>query len=71
MKPPIYRASWSRDGSIAKTQLGEPSERMEAAMLDASRAVRSGNRSVTILCDEQGADHSDNAGKFFLYRIIK
>jgi len=26
---------------------------------------------ITILCDQEGEDHPDNAGKFFLYRIIK
>jgi hypothetical protein len=26
---------------------------------------------VTILCDQKGEDHPDNAGKFFLHRIVK
>ena len=68
--PYLYRASWSKDGSLPKTQYGAPSERIEAARADAFKACK-GNRSVTILKDDRGEFHPDNAGKFFLHSIVK
>jgi hypothetical protein len=68
--PYLYRASWSKDGSIAKSSQGQPSERIESAFADAHEAAKS-NKSVTILKDDRGEFHPDNAGKFFLHRIIK
>lgn len=28
-------------------------------------------KTIVILCDREGCDHPDNAGKFFLKRIVK
>jgi hypothetical protein len=28
-------------------------------------------KTMTVLRDSEGADHPDNAGKFFLYQIVK
>lgn len=42
------------------------------ALHEANSMRVSGQYSViTILKDDEGEDHKDNAGKFFLYRIIK
>lgn len=73
---PLYRASWSIDGSLDLAQCGqgETSQRLESAVADANHVARAPGRSaksVTILRDDRGTDHPDNAGKFFLFKIIK
>ena len=40
------------------------------ALHEAER-MASKSKVVTILTDREGIDHADNAGKYFLYQIIK
>lgn len=70
MKPqPMYRARF-RIGR--KIKLGEPSSMLSAAMADCWQAINEkGATFAAIDKDQQGADHPDNAGKFFLYQFIK
>jgi hypothetical protein len=54
-----------------KTTVSEPMESYGAALTMAQAAAKGGAKVVTITRDDEGADHPDNAGKFFLHRIIK
>lgn len=65
---PIYRA---RVRIGRKIELGEPSSMLSAAMADCHQAISKGATFAAIDKDQQGADHPDNAGKFFLYQFIK
>lgn len=65
-----YRASWSKDGSIAATVQGEPHLFLSAAIQEAQR-MKAGNRSVTVLFCDAGEYCAENEGKWFLKLIIK
>ncbi len=55
----------------SNTRESEPSTEDQATN-QALAWLREGNsKTITILRDSEGADHPDNAGKFFLYRIVK
>jgi len=50
----------------------EPTDNVTVAMSQGNALASSGKyKVVTILYDSEGADYTDNAGKFFLHRIIK
>lgn len=65
-----YRASWSRTGRFGDHEyseiVGTFSEALQLAL-----PKRAGHKVVTILKDQEGTDHPDNAGKFFLNHIVK
>jgi hypothetical protein len=65
-----YRASWSKDGSIAKEEQGEPHLFFSAALAEAQRKTTH-NRSVTVLYCDAGECCAENAGKWFLKQIVK
>jgi len=68
-------ALYKAQGSLKRTRKlvdGEPTRNSVTASLDARNMVQSGRyKTVVILCDSEGVDHPDNAGKFFLDRIVK
>ena len=63
---PVFRASWRmpRHKGITQGPI-EPTPELAASHIPASAKV------ATVLRDSQGTDHPDNAGKFFLHRIIR
>ena len=66
--PPLFKASASLRG---KTVASEPTENLAIAIADAWTFKRGQWKAVTVLRDSRGADHPDNAGKYFLYQIVK
>lgn len=67
-------ARFLAEGSRKRTRVIDRSEPGPQAWADAEayRMVCSGKyHTVTVLRDSEGEDHPDNAGKFFLHRIVK
>lgn len=65
-----YIAKGYKLGS-GKEQESNP-DSLSMALLNADRMLKSNQYEViVILRDSEGEDHPDNAGKYFLYRIIK
>ena len=66
---PLYRARIVIKG---KVEHGEPTTMLSAATADCWKAVNErGATFAAIDKNQQGADHPDNAGKYFLYQFIK
>jgi hypothetical protein len=63
--PPRYRAQW-RINHQKQIHAGPPRHTESEAMTD----IQPDAKVAAILKDLQGKDHPDNAGKFFLYRIV-
>ena len=64
----IFKAKWTdrkgtHEGFPYKNNIGP-------AIVEANLHLK-GSRVVIIVRDSEGADHPDNAGKFFLDRILK
>lgn len=68
MNSPLYR---SRSVKKGVETLGNPSPMLSAALADSHKAVFNGAIFAAVDRDSQGADHPDNAGKFFLYQFVK
>lgn len=71
---PLYKAQvTTRVGRKCGETFFTPAfENLSVVMADAvSYASKSYVKTVVVLKDQRGADHPDNKGKFFLYRIIK
>lgn len=60
---PLFKATWTLRGERC-----EGPEELTPGL--ALKAVPDGARTVTVLRDSRGRDHPENAGKFFLHRII-
>ena len=60
--------------SLSKTGLEQestlPLVSLDYALAEAE-ALKAKSKVVTILRDQEGSDHPDNAGKYFLYLIVK
>ncbi len=65
-----YRVSYSKDGSVEKAKLTEPVLFLRAALAEAARHTK-GNRSVVIHYCDAGAYCTENAGKWYLKKIVK
>lgn len=66
-KPPLYKCQYTRNGKTFETEtLCELGYVRYAASQLKDKA-----KTIVILRDSQGADHPDNAGKFFLHEIVK
>lgn len=67
----LYKAQGSRKRT-RKLEEGPARTDREMAIQDALDMIRShAYKTVVILQDSEGADHPDNAGKFFLEQILK
>ena len=68
MKSPLFKAQWAvPNGRNPITQDGPVRKSAGLAAADIPATART----AVVLRDSQGADHPDNAGKFFLQRIIR
>jgi hypothetical protein len=63
---PLFRASWTVRG-----KRGSVKGPIEPTAGLAAKHIPDKAMTATVLRDSQGADHPENAGKFFLHRIIK
>lgn len=63
-----FRAQWKKGKGEF---LGEITKIETQAAREAQEEADAGAKFAVVLRDSQGEDHPDNAGKFFLHRIIK
>lgn len=61
---PVYQARWTLKGK----EFSGPTEHTPGL---AASHIPAAAKVATVLRDSRGADHPDNAGKFFLYQIIR
>ena len=64
---PLYKAVWTGKNSGES----QPDISLARATAEGWKAAKAGAKTVTIQKDCRGTDHPENAGKFFLYHIIK
>lgn len=68
---PLYYVERSKTGSLSSRVPTEGPFQTAAGAVAWAKANSRGFRAVTVTEDMRGADHPDNAGEAFLYRIIK